>query len=219
MVPDYHEILSDFSVFDLPDRRATMIEMRRVARARGFTLVELATVVVIVGVLAVIATVGFSRYRAEARLTEAKDLTADIRAAQEAYKAESGLYARVSSDVDSRYPAINPGTKLTAWGGPCTTCVTPDAWSQLHVHPGGPVIYGYATVAGVGANLSSITKPSGAGSEIPLPVAGGPGPLGAGLAATDPFYVTVAWGDTNGDGTPSIVVSYSISTQLFVQAE
>jgi type IV pilus assembly protein PilA len=189
--------------------------MRRLVRSRGFTLVELAVVVVIVGVLAVIGLVGYSKYRASARMTEATNMTTGIRGAQEAYKAERGVYASVSNDVSSFYPATAPGKFVTAWGGACATCVSADAWKRINVTPHGPVMFGYATVAGVGAALGGAGKPTGSGGDIATPSAAAVTALGT----TSPFYVTVAWGDSDADGHPAIVVSYSVSNQIFVQQE
>jgi type IV pilus assembly protein PilA len=186
----------------------------RQRRARGgFTLIELAIVVVVVGVLAVIAILGYRRYTATARTAEAKQLTGGIRAAQEAYKTEKGIYAAVSTSESSFYPAASPGKFVTAWGDKCTNCVDVDAWKRLAVEPGAPVMYGYATIADVGANAGSYSPPSGSTNSIS-------GLEGASeIKATDPFYVTVAKGDTDGDGIPCIVTSYSTSNQLVVQSE
>ena len=186
----------------LPSRRRSARSL-----ARGFTLIEMSIVVVLVAVLAVLAVLGYRRYTATARSAEAKQVTGGIRMAQEAYKTEKGIYAAVSANDSSYYPAAIPGRFVTQWGGNCTNCVAgdPDAWKKIAVNPGGPVMFGYATVADVGANSGSV---SGSGMMA-----------FAQLKATDPFYVTVAWGDTDGDGVPCTVTSYSTSNQLVVLHE
>ena len=174
---------------------------RRRARHEGFTLIELMIVVVVVGVLAVLAILGYRRYAATARTAEAKQVTGGVRAAQEAYKAEKGVYAAVSSNQASFYPSAAPGPFVTAWGDKCTNCVDIDAWRRLAVEPGAPVMFGYATVGCLGGTCAS-------GFVAPVE-----------LKATDPFYVTVAQGDTDGDGVQCVVTSYSTSNQLVVQSE
>lgn len=181
-------------------------------------------VVVVVGILAVVGAVVYRRHRATARTAEATQVTAGIRTAQEAYLAEKGVYASVSVDTSSLYPATSPGAFVTEWGGACTNCVgsDPDGWRKLAVHPGGPVMYGYATVAGVGGAALAATPPPPAAAPsmmAPAAAAGGGGSGGSGLAATDPYYVTVAWGDADADGVPCIVMSYSVSNQIVVQSE
>ena len=177
-------------------------------RARGYTQIELSVVVVVVGILAVLAIVGYRRYTATARSAEAKQVTGGIRMAQEAYKTEKGVYAAVSANDTSYYPAASPGKFVTTWGAPCTNCASgdPDGWKKIAVNPGAPVMFGYATVADVGANSGAISVPA-----VISPFAA--------LKATDPFYVTVAWGDTDGNGVPCTVTSYSTSTQIVVQSE
>jgi type IV pilus assembly protein PilA len=181
-------------------------------RAHGFTLIELSVVVVVVGILAVLAILGYRRYTATARSAEAKQVTAGIRMAQEAFKTEKGIYAAVSSDDTSYYPAATPGKFVTAWGGPCGNCASgdPDGWKKLAVSPGEPVMFGYATVAGLGG-----AAPAGGGPAMVAAAAAAFAPL----KATDPFYLTVAWGDYDGDGIPCTVTSYSTSNQLVVQGE
>jgi prepilin-type N-terminal cleavage/methylation domain-containing protein len=194
-----------------------ILRLRR-ARSRAFTLVELAIVVVVVGILSVIGIVAYSRQRATARTAEATNLTAGIRTAQEAFKSESGIYAAVSTNASSFYPASSPGRFVTQWGGACTNCVggDPDGWKKLSMHASGPVMYGYATVAGVGAaGLAGAPPPP---SSQPM-TASALANAATVLKATDPYYLTVAWGDTDGNGTPCIVMSYSTSNQLVIQAE
>ncbi len=73
-------------------------------------------------------------------------------------------------------------------------------------------MFGYATTADFGANAGGYSDPTGTGAAL----------ISSGLTdlkATDPFYVTVAKGDTDGDGEPYYVTSYSTSNQLVVQSE
>ena len=186
---------------------------RQTRRARGFTLIELSTVVVIVGVLAVLAGVGYRRHKAAARLVEATGMTSAIRVAQATHKEESGVYANVSNDVDSFYPAAVPGKFATAWGASCATCTEPNAWRGLNISPDGPVLYGYATVAGVG---TTFPPPKGTSPTVDKDMMFGPVLK---PTSTEPTYITIAKGDLDGDGLPSLVVSYSGSTQLFIQEE
>ncbi len=179
---------------------------------RGFTLVEMSLVVVVVAILAVLAILGYRRYTTTAKSAEAKQVTGGIRMAQEAYKTEKGVYVTVSSSDTSFYPAATPGKFVTAWGAPCTNCVDPNAWHNLPMAPPAPVMFGYATVSNFGGS-SSGAGGAAAAAFAPPPAAVAP------LSSTDPFYVTVAWGDTDGDGIPCTITSYSTSNQLLVQSE
>lgn len=178
-------------------------------RARGFTLIEMSLVVVVVAILGVLAILGYRRHVATARSAEAKQITGGIRMAQEAYRTEKGIYASVSADDLSYYPASAPGKFATAWGAPCTNCAAgdPDGWKKLAVNPAAPVMFGYATVANLGGTGGGLS--AGAAAAAPA----------AALTATDPFYVTVAWGDTDGNGIPCTVTSYSTSNEIVVQSE
>jgi type IV pilus assembly protein PilA len=187
--------------------------------ARGFTLVELAIVVVIAGILAVLAVVGYRRFVRRSHLAEATGMTGSIRAGQEAHKAETGLYADISIDTSSYYPAANPGKFVTQWGGPCSTaCKDPNGWKQIQVQADGPVMFGYATVAGVGASAVG----GKTGTLAPHFASGGGGGGGGGGAAigpADPFYATVAYGDPDGDGVPTTVLGFSQSGDLIIEGE
>jgi type IV pilus assembly protein PilA len=190
----------------------------RRARSRAFTLVELAVVVVVVGILAVIGVVVYSRQRATARTSEATNMTAGIRTAQEAFKSERGIYAAVSTNTSAFYPAAAPGQFVTQWGGACSNCVDgdPNGWKKLSMHTAGPVMYGYATVAGIGAaGLGGTASPLSSQATM----AAANAEAATTLKATDPYYVTVAWGDTDGNSVPCIVMSYSTSNQLVIQSE
>lgn len=181
----------------------------------GFTLAELATIVVIVGVLSVLAVVSYRRHVATARMAEATDMSAAIRKGREAFKAERGICADISNSLDSFYPATTPGRVATQWGGPCSNCRTGDGWNPLNIHPSGPVTFGYAAVAGIGGGaFMGQAKPRNAGGPLTSAFAS-PGPI----TATDPFFVSVAWGDSDGNGVPCIVTAFSFSSALLVQSE
>ena len=113
----------------------------------GFTLVELMIVTVILGILAAIAIIIFRKYVQKSKTAEAYTMLGDIRAKQEAYKAEFSQYCNVSATLDdgNRHPATAPmadGTK-TAWDP------VPAGWQQLGVRPDGPVWFGYVTTGGI----------------------------------------------------------------------
>ena len=180
---------------------------------RGFTLVEVAIVVVIVGIIAAIGSVVFLRHRRAARMAEAKNLIVAIKAEQEAYRAERGSYAAVSSSVDSFYPSATPGKFATAWGGPCSNCTDAQGWRKLAVDPHGPVMYGYATVAGVGDGMI-MAKPAPTDDDDDPPL-----PDCTTIAPTQPWFLARAKGDVDGDGVTSSVLALSCSNQLIVTNE
>ena len=134
--------------------------MRSARRARlsagGFTLIEAVTVVLIIGILATVAVVGYRRFLSSARMSEATNLIGDIRRSQEEHKAEAGTYANISSSPTSYYPAATPGAFYSEWGGPCSNCsFGASSWELLHIRPSGPVIFGYSTTAAWLASTSS----------------------------------------------------------------
>ncbi len=60
---------------------------------KGITLIELLIVIMIVGILAAIAIPGYNAYMQRARRADAKTALEQIRASQEAFRAERGRYA------------------------------------------------------------------------------------------------------------------------------
>jgi len=125
--------------------------VRTRALRRGFTLVELMIVVVIVAILATLAVVGYRKMVLASHVSEATGMVQNIRVAQEEYFSETRQYANVSTTLTTWYPQTSPAynTGVTGWGAACGgACNANMDWSQLPVHVDGPVMFGYATVAG-----------------------------------------------------------------------
>jgi prepilin-type N-terminal cleavage/methylation domain-containing protein len=82
-----------------------MIQAARLPRAarRGFTLVELAVVVVIIGVLAAFGVPRFLESVERSKASEAFGYLAALRSAQERYQAREGKYATDFADLDIDY--------------------------------------------------------------------------------------------------------------------
>ncbi len=208
----------------------------RVALARrrnqaGFTLVELGAVVTIVGILAVLAVVGYRKMITASHNAEATHMVNAIRTAQENYKAETGTYAAITgtattalsitngggtdcSQLAAMYPLASPTAGVvtkTAWGLACTGSQCPTAgitWDSIPIHVDGPVIYGYTTVA----NLAGTTP--GALSML----RNGTYSLTFPTATTD-WFAVAACGDPDGDKVFSAYVSSSFSNEIFASNE
>lgn len=170
---------------------------------RGFTLVELAVVVTIVGVLSVIAVVGYRRYMLNSKITEAQSVVSAIKIAQEDHRAERGIYANIGDT--NLCPAATPNGKvITQWNPACNGGVA--TWNVLPVHVSGPVLFGYATTAGTG----SFTPP------------GGTNWVTWGTPAARPWYTVVARCDLDADGNTgnrTELVASSFTTQIFSHNE
>lgn len=146
----------------LRDVTMTLPRRRSISRVHGFTLIELAVVVVIVGVLAVLALVGYRRLILSSKLTEARSMLGGIRVAQESYKAERGVYLNISKTAGCPTTAIADTSKLkTMWNGGCPSSGT--QWKVLNVHADGPVQFQYFTISGTtedGAVPDGFTAPT-----------------------------------------------------------
>ncbi len=112
---------------------------------KGFTLLELIVVIIILGVLATLATTQYSKMVEKSRGAEARIVLGSIRTNQAAYYLQRGYCTNVGSDVgigtDSDYPsectnsfyfsysiASNTDTGFTALATRCTADgKTPDA--------------------------------------------------------------------------------------------
>ena len=82
--------------------------MRAVNRsASGFTLVELMIVVVIIGVLAALATIGYRKYISRARSGEAVAMLAEMNSKEQSYKLEFAAYLPLRADNNATLPSAD----------------------------------------------------------------------------------------------------------------
>lgn len=173
----------------------------RRALSSGFTLVELMVVVAIVGVLAALATYGVRKYVLEAKKAEASSMLVQIRAAEEAYKDETFQYLGLTDGFSSWHPTATPDDGKRGWDSG-TTDVGTRVFRPLGVLPDGLVLYSYSVVAGnAGETPAAVTTAS---RTITFPT------------ASAPYYIAMAMGDLNGDGTFTYALTHSDSTEVFI---
>ncbi len=181
---------------------------------RGFTLLEMMTVVIIIGVLSTLAVYGVRKYIFSTKTAEAIHMIGSIKSAEEAYKGETFTYAGLGADPKSDPNGINdsghyypsgkaPGKYKADWTNTGHQDY-PTIWGPLGAVSDSPVIFEYAIAAGA----------AGTGLAKPTDFTGldwGP----QGTAAPGPWYVVVARADQNGDGTTSCFTSSSLTGEIF----
>lgn len=166
---------------------------------RGFTLIELMVVVVILGILATIAMASYKRYLISSRIAEAEGLITKIKMLQESYFANFGRYANVSNTVDSWEPnecgslggcRRIPGNEPLLWN---RQSVDPD-WGLLGFAPMNPIYFQLNLIAGM------------PGTNPPALVMGN-ADLSAYVDPSNHWYIVRARGDGDEDTVYSWVAS------------
>jgi prepilin-type N-terminal cleavage/methylation domain-containing protein len=181
-------------------KHGTRALARRAARgsvnAAGFTLIELMVVVVIMGVLAALATYGVRKYVLEAKKAEATNMLTQIRAAEEAYRDETFQYLGLDTFV--WHPVDAPGGAKYGWDF-ADTAMRTEVFDPLGVMPNGLVEYSYAVVAGAaGGSLPLI--PTERDFDFPTP--------------TGPFYIAMAKADLDNDGRFTYAIVHSDTSAI-----
>ena len=169
------------------------------ASARGFTLIELMTVVSIVGVLATLATFGVRKYLLQAKKAESISMLTQIRGAEEAYRDETFSYLGLT-DLSVWHPTSAPDSSKRMWDSASTTAKT-TVFDPLGVRANGPVAYSYTVFAGT-AGTTLPTIPTTKVFNFPTPTA--------------PFYIAMARADLNGDGTYTYALTHSDSDEIYL---
>ncbi|MFC1709250.1 prepilin-type N-terminal cleavage/methylation domain-containing protein [Candidatus Omnitrophota bacterium] len=72
-------------------------------RKKGFTLLELIIVIIVIGILASIALPRYLRVAERSRMAEGKSMLGLLRGAQMRYSAEHQVYSAVETDTDAEY--------------------------------------------------------------------------------------------------------------------
>lgn len=171
--------------------------LRRLARARGYTLTELMIVVAMIGVLSSLALVGYRKYVNSAKISEPLSIIQSIRSAEEEFKDKTMTYLDVSVS-GQYYPRNSFDSKKMNWLNPSGGDFA--RWQTLGVSVTGTVRFGYKVNSG------------NAGVAVAVPIEYQPAPnLGT---PVNPWYVVQARGDTNEDGKPTLLLATSTSSEI-----
>jgi prepilin-type N-terminal cleavage/methylation domain-containing protein len=193
--------------------------MTRRRNAAGFTLIELMIVVAIIAVLATVAGTAYRRYMDSGRTAEAMAMLGEIRAKEEAYRAEYSTYFGWSSFMESNTNALPQVDSATCVGGgtkePCNKAI-PSPVS------GGGGVWPKWGLLGINAGRVSlqcgyIVNANGANTTVPSTM-----PIGQAILTTatqtQPWWAAVAICDNDGSTTKNATFA-TASTTTVVSAQ
>lgn len=171
--------------------------------ARGFTLVELMTVVAIMGILAAVAVTLVRRHVTAAKTNRALSGAKAVLTQQVAFRSEHGQYLDCSPGALRYYPMLIPGKTMYAWRQSAHADYA--RWIALGLpSDGSGTQYGYMMNAG----LPSTAYPTLRLTSPPLLP-----------PSADPWYVVQFAGDLDGDGIFMRGVTTSLNNETYVENE
>ncbi len=166
--------------------------MLKLRKLKGFTLVELLVVVVIIGILAAIALPNFIGAQAKAKNASVKGNMRTIQIASESYATDSG----------GAYSTSTSGALLNYLPGGCNSL----SGTTTGVVPNNPMTGTTSTLNAIAITNVQVARATSAASAGP----GGTGNLGYGAVSGNTSYA-VEGSDTNGNlisnGTGTLVLS------------
>ncbi len=140
-----------------------------VGARKGFTLVELAVVIVIIGVLAAFGVPRFLKSVERSKAAEAFNYLSAVRDAEERYIAREGIYTSSQTDLDITQvaPVYFSVTSLSSNAG---TSGTDSTWSMVLTRVSGSSSYaynvkynqdGYDSSSSIPSEISPMGTPTG----------------------------------------------------------
>jgi prepilin-type N-terminal cleavage/methylation domain-containing protein len=182
-------------------------------RARGFTLVELMIVVVILGILAALAMTGWKKWVGRARSVEAMSMLAEMSAKEQLYKLEFAAYLPLRADnkpdlpspdeaAAAFYPQAADSANLESartWVSIADSTKWPASWQTVGLRPRDSKLYcTYLTNAGAaGSATTGLTY----------------GALLVGANTAAPWYYSLAACNLSGaTGYPAEVSLFALSS-------
>jgi prepilin-type N-terminal cleavage/methylation domain-containing protein len=127
----------------------------RSPRAAGFTIIEMLIVVVMLGILAALAVVGFRRYIGRARSTEAVAVLSEMASKEQVYFLEFGNYLPLRADNNMTLPSPDEATAAFYPSDPSSSAFEssrtatsiaspsgwPKGWQGVGLRPRNTVLY------------------------------------------------------------------------------
>ncbi len=152
------------------------------------TLIEVMVVVAIIGILVVLAVVGYRKWLSFARAGETKDLMLGLVTGLAMYNQDTGGYLNCSAHWADYYPSKPNGKKRTFHRYPPDKC-----WNLIAADTTAPTYMGFVLRAGTAKE--GVSPPAVISGKWDAPTA--------------PWFVLMAVGDNDADGQLSHFVSSS----------